>query len=118
MNWNVGPWIEAFLHERFSLTVGAGLSVAFVPARFEFDETAQIPGLPSVSARGARSETGWLIGPYVEAGLRVGITDHWSGISSGRFQSLSDFSIDVGGRQARFEFGELWSVILGLSYSF
>jgi len=115
--FRLGPYLEYQLGKRTFLALSAGFAMTVVNAEASWNELATTTS--GTATRGARgSATGTMWGGYVGLNISHQLSRRWSVTGGVQWQDLSDFTQDVGAKQAVLELSGSVFVTIGLSYSF
>jgi hypothetical protein len=116
----VGPFIEMPLSDRLQVNLSAGVAALATFNDFDFTETVSIPGLPNsaLDRSGETSDTGFVVGAYVEASVSYAISEFLSVFVGGQYQYLGDVDFSGGGKEATLELSSAIEAVIGLRTSF
>lgn len=115
---NLGPFLELPLHDRVSLTLGAGLGVVYASTTYEFQETVVVPGVVTANRAGRVAADNWLFSTTARANLYVGLSEAWSWELGLAYQFAGNSRSTVQGKSANLQLDSILSVNTGLNYAF
>jgi hypothetical protein len=111
--FRLGPYLEIPLDDPVNLSISAGLAVGLLNADAAWSQTS---GSSTLSGSGSDCDVLW--GGYVSAAVTWYLSERWSLIGGGQFQTLGDYEHSFGGRKVEVDLSNCWFVTLGLSYKF
>jgi hypothetical protein len=116
--FNLGPFLELPLHDRVSLSLGAGLGVVYASTTYEFQETVVVPGVVTAARSGRVSADSWLFSTTARANLYVGLSPAWSWELGLAYQFAGNTRSTVQGKSANLQLDSILSLNTGLNYAF
>lgn len=115
--WRMGPFVEAPVGNRLSLSLDAGLAFAYFSGRLSFNELTTAGGI--ATGRSLRSAEGdFLFGAYTEAQVNFRINDDLTAIAGVGYQFLQNSKHSFEGRQATLDLGKTVLMTFGIAWSF
>lgn len=115
--FRVGPYFEFPLAERFSLTLGGGLSLAVIDGKASFRETADAPYV-ALTQSARSNDAGIVVGGYISGGVIFKIARRCEAFSSVQFHALGHFDQRVGDMSSRLDMGSAFALLIGVQYRF
>lgn len=116
--FSLGPFLELPLHDRVSLSLGAGLGVVYASTTYEFQETVVVPGVVTAARSGRVSADNWLFSTTARANLYVGLSPAWSWELGLAYQFAGNSRSTVQGKSANLQLDSILSLNTGLNYAF
>ena len=113
----LGPYFEGPIYKRLWGTIGAGVALGLVDGEFEYRDS-YTAGLPASNRSGSASSFTMLVGWYVGAGVSYKFNHRWRAFYNIQYQSLSDYTLNADGLEARLKLGNAIYQSIGVSYSF
>ena len=113
----LGPYFEGPIYKRLWGTIGAGVALGLVDGEFHYRDS-YTAGVPASNRSGSVSDCSVLIGWYVGAGVSYKFNHSWSVFYNIQYQSLSDYTLNADGIEARLKLGNGIYQSIGVSYSF
>jgi hypothetical protein len=116
--FRVGPYVEFPIVEKLRGVVSGGFACGVMAGHLQLKETTTITGGTTTTTKAEADQAEWLFGGYVAATLLYPVNDEWSVFAGGQFQTLSDYSIEAGGRKMSIDLTTTPFFTAGVSYSF
>ena len=113
-----GPYAQFPIHEKWSLSLSAGLALASVNSQFKFNETVTIPGVGAMSRSGSASHSDLLVGGYAAGSFSYAFSRAWSASAGVQYQILGSSVSQAGGKVAELDLRNSLFVTFGIGYSF
>jgi len=114
----VGPYLDVPLCSRATLSLSAGLAVAYVDSDFRFAEDVMISGVGTETHTGAGNRHDTLFGGYVGGQISVAVCRHATVFAGAQYQNVGTFRQTVGGKTAALDLGQSIFMTVGLGVSF
>jgi len=114
----LGPYFEYSLNKDFSLFANAGLNLVIGDMDFTYTETVEFQGNIRATRRDSGSNTDFLVGAYVGAGISYAIDENWGVFTGAQLQTAGRSVTKEGGKEAVLDMSKAIVVNIGVSYSF
>jgi len=112
--FRLGPYFEMPLSEPVNLSISGGLAVGILDAEASWSQTSGSTRIAS----GSGSDCDVLWGGYINVALTWYLSERWSLVGGGQYQSLANYENSFGGRKVEVDLGHTWFMTFGLSYTF
>ena len=113
----LGPYFEGPIYKRLWGSIGLGVALGLADGEFEYRDT-YTAGVPASDRSGSASSFNMLVGWYVGAGVSYKFNHRWSAFYDAQYQSLSDYTLNADGLEAKLQLGNGIFQSIGVSYSF
>lgn len=112
--FKLGPFFELPVTQRIAVQVQGGFAALLADGKFAYSESISTGG--TSAGRGSRSE--WLFGGFVEGQVSVSISPQWNAFAGAGWQSLSNYQVPAGSKEAKVRLDNSVVLFGGLSYQF
>jgi opacity protein-like surface antigen len=114
----LGPYLEAPIGNRFTVSFSGGLALALVDSELRFKETVNVPGVGTTTRSGSGSHSDLMAGWYVSGGFSYALSDSVGLFAAVQYQDVGLYKETEKRKQAQLELGGNIFLSLGVSFSF
>jgi len=114
----LGPNLDIPMGRPLSLQISGGAYVLYADSEFTYDETVSMDSQAVRQQSGKVTQQDWIVGAYVRGQLLLALSETVGIFAGGEYLILDDIEVSDGTHSATLDFGESFTALLGVAFTF